>query len=156
MKDQPKQNKVEKLQLLRNWLLSGRTITARQCSKMWGYDRLSDGIWKLRREGMRIESPLHSGKDRFLNDVHYAVYKWLGEIPKINFRSNHGKVKTYDFWHKYPMTLAQVKSHIRNYVKKFKAKVKGVYVLKNKGVMADTNTGKKIFIIHHVQRKLKL
>ncbi len=110
----------KKLKMLQNWLLSGRKITARQCSRMWGYDRCADGIFKLRRV-MNIETVLVFGKDRFLKPVRYAVYKYLGQRPSIRKDDRltaTSSETTYKFTHRFMMKPAELKKHIAEYVEK--------------------------------------
>lgn len=159
MKKQPVQ-KISKKQLVKNWLLSGRSITHRQCSKMFGADRLSDIIFRLRKEGMLIESPLQPGKDRFLNDVRFSKYRWQGEVPRIGFShisKSDKKTKVYSFQHRYPMDLRRVKRHVKDYVsKKLKASVKKMTVIRyekegkysNCSLLLQSSRGKKIFLIN--------
>lgn len=157
MKKEPTQ-KISKKQLVKNWFLSGRTLTHRQCSRMFGADRLADIVFNLRQEGMNIESPLQDGKDRFLNDVHYSKYKWLGEKPVIKFVSTDKKlkVKRYNFFHKYPMPLAKVKLNIQAYIHKLKTRVKKMETVKNWGsyhiTVTTTSKGKKFFVVHDPQK----
>ena len=138
--------KVCKIKLLENWLLSGRTITARKASQMWGYDRAADGIYKLRKRHMRIATTTMSGKDRFLNDVEYGVYKWLGEIPVITYKGTNGKAEVYTFRHQYPMKTHAIKTHAKDYLRLKKVTIKKMRLAK--GILTiNTNAGKKIFII---------
>ena len=60
---------MTKIQKLRKHIASGKSITASQSVRMWGYHRLADGIWKLRKD-MNIKAEIRQGKDG-----HYAVYK---------------------------------------------------------------------------------
>lgn len=116
-------NKIKKLQV-QKWLLSGRTITARQCTRMYGADRLADIIYQLKEQGggMNIQTIIVHGTDRNLDPVHYAKYKWLGETPRIVFKHiNKHKFIIYHFYHKYPMTVPKIKRYITEFLKKNKA-----------------------------------
>jgi hypothetical protein len=151
--------KITKLQLVKNWLLSGKPITHRTSSRMFGYDRLSDGIWKLRRPpySLNIATIIKQGEDRFLNKVQYGEYRWQGETPLISFKDIHvdlsgGKgTRMYDFWHVHPMKADTVRMHIRNYLRQSR-KVKVITRLgfsKNNRsqVIAVTDQGTSLFLI---------
>lgn len=60
---------MTKIQKLRKHIAQGKSITARQSAAWWGYYRLADGIWKLRKE-MNIKTIPRQGKDG-----QYAEYK---------------------------------------------------------------------------------
>jgi hypothetical protein len=146
--------KIVKKDLIRRWLLQGYPLTARQASQKFGADRMSDIVLKLRREGMNIQSfPLESGKDRFMNPVHFSKYRWLGETPMICFDHDSRNVKIYYFHHQYPMTAAMIKKHIIRYCENMKAKVKqiGYVKLKDKTLLprllVKTTKGQKLFVI---------
>lgn len=128
--------KISKIQLVKNWLLSGKSITHRQSSKMYGYDRLADGIWKLRNppHNMNIATIPTTGQDRFLNAVEFATYKWQGEKPKIVYEGTlKDDTKVFSFVHRYPMKPYQIAKHIRDYVtNKLREQIKTIRVTKLK------------------------
>lgn len=67
-------NKVSKIDQVKKWLEEGNIITKKGSVIMFGYDRLSDGIYKLRNRGMDITTKMVKTKDRFGNDVTIATY----------------------------------------------------------------------------------
>ncbi len=60
---------------LKLWLLSEKTITHNQAQKMWGTNRLSEFIRRLRHDdNMNISMKMvYEGKDS------YGVYSWVKE-----------------------------------------------------------------------------
>lgn len=144
-----------KLQKVKRWLLSGRTITASQSTRWYGYQRLADGIFKLRNPpyNMNIETIPTENVDRDLNPVRYGKYRWLGEIPLIILRhraSPKHKAATYDFIHAYPMRAHQAKKHIIEYLKRGRITVKKIGVLRSNiksMILASTNKGTRIFVL---------
>lgn len=148
-----KQKVIKKL-LVKEWLLQGKTITARQCSRLFGADRLSDIIFNLRKEGMIIESPLNPGKDRFSNDVEFSIYRWMGESPRITKRKKRGQTPTYNFLHHYPMGNAVIKKRITQYLAlREKTKVIKIGFLKGGNrVLCSTPRGSKLFVINYKQK----
>lgn len=60
---------MTKIQKLRKHIKQGKSVTASQSVAWWGYHRLADGIYKLRKE-MNISKEMRQGKD-----CQYAVYK---------------------------------------------------------------------------------
>lgn len=142
-------NKIKKLQV-QKWLLSGRTITARQCTRMYGADRLADIIYQLKEQGggMNIQTIIVHGTDRNLDPVHYAKYKWLGETPRIVFKSiNKHKFIIYDFYHKYPMAVPKIKRHIADFLKKNNA-VASLMRYSKKNSEVFVTAGKNTFFFH--------
>lgn len=60
---------MTKIQKLRKHLANGKSITQSQAWDWWKYQRLGDGIYRLRKE-MNINTEMRKGKDCM-----YAVYK---------------------------------------------------------------------------------
>lgn len=58
--------KKPKIQLVKEHLLSGKSITGLQALRLYGYYRLSSGINRLNNRGMNIESDKSNG---------YSIYK---------------------------------------------------------------------------------
>jgi hypothetical protein len=150
----PVKGKISKIQLVKNWLLSGRTLTHRQCSQLFGADRLADIIYKLRKSGLRISGPLNYGEDRFLNKVRFSRYKWLGELPVIRKKASKKKgYQSYVFIHRFPMKPLAVRIHILNYLHKQRHRVKSIVFPKQAPGIAVATTmrkTKKIFHIRHL------
>lgn len=140
--------KISKKELVKNWLLAGRTITHRQCSRMFGGDRLADIIYKLRGEGMKINAPLKAGQDRFLNAVHYAVYKWAGEKPRFAFRIRAMSITTYHMFHRYAMTTALKKNHVKKFMEKIAAIKKINYQKKRNVIVVHSASRTYLFWIY--------
>lgn len=138
--------KIRKIDLLKNWLLSGKTITSRQCSIRYGYDRAADGIWKLRRAGMNIDTEMKAGVDRFNNPVEYAVYRWAGEKPKIRLLKKNELGNLYSFTHVYPITVAKIKKRVQEFLKKEKV-AKWVHSKKHSRMIAYVGRNYRIFTI---------
>lgn len=146
--------KVIKKLLVKQWLLNGFTITARQSSRLFGADRLSSIIFDLRKEGMSIDSPIQPGVDRFKNKVEYSIYRWLGEIPVIRKRKNKakpGQVPTFDFCHRYPMSDFLIKSRIKNHLVTVlgcnPTPIKMGFLKGYRNLLCTTSKGKFIFVI---------
>lgn len=58
------------------------SITSMEAIELYGATRLSAIIFNLRhRRGMKIESVMTDGRDRYGNNVTYAVYKYAKKDP---------------------------------------------------------------------------
>lgn len=70
-----KAKEITKLEKLKAYLKTYRWISSLQGYYFWGYTRMADGIWKLRKAGWNIETVIRHGKDRYGNDIRYATYR---------------------------------------------------------------------------------
>jgi hypothetical protein len=142
-----KKKRIIKYILVKAHLLAGFTITTPQCRKKYDYERLSDGIFKLRRQGMNIRTINQVGKDRYRNLKEWGEYVWDGwEPPSI--QKQYGQ--DFHFVHKFPKEPPEIKVWIKDYLHRWqrRSKVQRItYMKKKKRAIVRTATGKKIFNI---------
>lgn len=72
---------------LKIWLLEGKTITHNQAQKLWGTNRLSEFIRRLRRKGMDIDMKMKSGRQ----DRHAAIHG--ASLGGLGFRKGGPRIK---------------------------------------------------------------
>lgn len=65
---------------IREWLARGNRITSAEAFEMFGSTRLSAIVFELRKRGMRIETRMETGRDRYGNQVRYASYGLAEEV----------------------------------------------------------------------------
>ena len=66
------QFKITKKKMVENYLNTGRTITSWEAIRLFGATRLSDIIFKLKKEGKQIQRRLINNEG-----THYSEY-WIG------------------------------------------------------------------------------
>ena len=64
----------KKSKVLHHLQTKKRGITGREAWKLYGLYRLSDAIFKLRREGYNIVTSIEEEEDEYGNKVNYARY----------------------------------------------------------------------------------
>ena len=62
-------------ELILEHLERGWSITSHEAWEKYGCSRLADVIFKLRKEGYRIDSEMTEGKTRLGAETHYATYR---------------------------------------------------------------------------------
>ena len=65
------------LMVVREWLLSGKTITSNEARDIFGITRLADLIFKLRKEGLPIISINRPTITKLGSKTWYSEYKLL-------------------------------------------------------------------------------
>ena len=65
------------LTVVKEWLLSGKTITSNEARDIFGISRLADLIFKLRREGYEITNIQRATRTRLGAKAWYVEYKLL-------------------------------------------------------------------------------
>lgn len=65
------------LTVVKEWLLSGKTITSNEARDMWAITRLADLIFKLRKEGLPIISINRPTITKLGGKTWYSEYKLL-------------------------------------------------------------------------------
>ena len=48
--------RLKKIEYVKRWLLSGKTLTQLQCASLFNYYRLADAIFVLKKRGYEIEN----------------------------------------------------------------------------------------------------
>ncbi len=65
------------LTVVKEWLLSGKTITSNEARDIFGITRLADLIFKLRREGYEISNIQRATITKLGGKAWYVEYKLL-------------------------------------------------------------------------------
>ena len=65
---------MNKTQDIKEFLLSGHTLTSMEAFHMFGSTRLPDVVFRLRKQGLNIVSKTITGKDRYGNRCDFCSY----------------------------------------------------------------------------------
>lgn len=75
------------IEIVKDLLTSGKSITSMEAFKKYGMTRLSGIIFVLRQRGYNIDTIMLEGKNRFGKDTRYAKYR-LNEIaPYMDYET---------------------------------------------------------------------
>ena len=66
------------IQVVRDYLVSGHTLTSNEAREKWGVTRLADLIFKLRRAGYIIQNTQRATITKLGGKAWYVEYKLIG------------------------------------------------------------------------------
>ena len=76
------------IEIVRDLLTSGNSITSMEAFRNYGMTRLSGIIFVLRKRGYNIDTIMIEGKNRFGKDTRYAKYRLNEIMPYMDHETN--------------------------------------------------------------------
>jgi len=74
--------KVTQIELVKNHMLSGKSLSSMQAIRLFGCTRLADKIFRLKKQGYVIHKEMREGVSKYGIKYEYAVYTLISKGEK--------------------------------------------------------------------------